>query len=92
MREKPLESFDKFEDLKEYRVKVAKWVEEVAHQIHMVYEDDSLKDEVAAAIDDVDVENDTWLEVTDKLKAHIDKRIHRLKDLIAATLSSEGVA
>jgi hypothetical protein len=54
LSEKPLE-FDKFEDLREYKVKVDKWVEEVAHQIQMVYEDDSLKDEVAGAIDDVDV-------------------------------------
>lgn len=89
LKEKPLESLKKFNDLKEYKDRVDEWIKEIANQIHMIFEDESLVDEFASPVDNIDLKNDSWLDVTEKLKANIDERIQGLNALTSNTLSSE---
>lgn len=89
LKEKRLESLEQFDDLKEYKSRVDEWIGAIARQIHMVYQDDSLKDEIAGAVENVDLNNDSWLDAFEKLRAHIDGQIQRLNALTDDTLSSE---
>jgi hypothetical protein len=90
LKQRSLESFNTFEELKECKNNVDKWIEAIAHQLYMVYRDKSLKDDFARPIDDVDIENDWRQEAIEKLKANIDGRIQGLHALTRDTLSNEG--
>jgi hypothetical protein len=60
LKEIPLESIANLDELKEYKNRIDEWVSEIAHMIHKIFEDESLIDEFARPVEDVDFENDSW--------------------------------
>ena len=79
------DSFHSVDDLRRYRGEIDKWLSKAASKIRLIYHDSSLPDQCCKPVGEVDFEGSSWLDVINSLKATVEERTRKLRNLRDST-------